>query len=86
MPFVACLVRIRFDCISAALQVCLRVHGCMLAQKRDRRFSRIIMAISHDDSSLGAIAENSAAAFGAWVHEKLGRSDVVVSCVRPAVG
>ena len=86
MPFVVFLVRIRFDCISAALNVRLRVYGCMLAQKRDVRFSYIIMAISHDDSSLGAIADNSAVAFGAWVHEKLGRSDGVVSCVRPAVG
>jgi len=62
------------------------MYVCMLAQQRGMLFPHIIMALSHDDLSLGAIAENSAVAFGAWVHEKLGRSDVVVSCVRPAVG
>ena len=86
MLFVARLVLIWFDCISAASHVRSRVYVCMLAQKRGMLFPHAIMAISHGDSSLGAVAESSAAAFGAWVHEKLGRSDVVVSCVRPAVG
>ena len=41
------------------------------------------MALAHDAASLNAIAANSAVAYRAWVHEKLGRSDVEVSCVCP---
>ena len=70
---------LRRTCVRACMFVCWPKRGACC-------FPHAIMAISHDDSSLGAVAESSAAAFGAWVHEKLGRSDVVVSCVRPAVG
>ena len=41
------------------------------------------MALAHDAASLNAIAASSAVASRAWVHEKLGRSDVEVSCVCP---
>ena len=41
------------------------------------------MAFAHDAASLNAIAANSAAASRAWVHKKLGRSDVEFSCVCP---
>ena len=41
------------------------------------------MALALDATSLNAIAANSAVASRAWVHEKLGRSDVEVSCVCP---
>ena len=39
------------------------------------------MVLAHDAASLSAIAANSAVASRAWFHEKLGRSDVEVSCV-----
>ena len=39
------------------------------------------MALALDAASLNAIAANSAVAFRSWIHEKLGRSDVQVSCV-----
>ena len=41
------------------------------------------MALALDAASLNAIAVISAVASRAWVHEKLGRSDVEVSCVCP---
>ena len=41
------------------------------------------MALALDAASLIAIAANSAVAFRSWIHEKLGRSDVQVSCVCP---
>ena len=41
------------------------------------------MPLAHDAASFNAIAANSAVASRAWVHEKLGRSDVEVSCVCP---
>ena len=42
-----------------------------------------IMALAHNAESLNAIAANSAAASLASFREKLGRSDVEVSCVYP---
>jgi hypothetical protein len=41
------------------------------------------MALALDAASFNAIAANSAVAFRSWTHEKLGRSDVQVSCVYP---
>ena len=43
------------------------------------------MATIHDAHSLSAIGANSAMASQAWVHERLGRTDVQVSCVHPMV-
>ena len=44
-----------------------------------------VSAMAHDEQSLAAVAANSAVASRAWVHERLGRTDVQVSCVCPLV-
>ena len=43
------------------------------------------MARAQDAQSLSVIAANSALASRAWLHERLGRTDVKVSCVCPVV-
>ena len=49
------------------------------------RHAYFAMATAHDEQSLSAIAAKSAVASRAWVHERLGRTDVQVSCVCPLV-
>ena len=49
------------------------------------RHAYFVMATAHDEQSLSAIAAKSAVASRAWVHERLGRTDVQVSCVCPFV-
>jgi hypothetical protein len=43
------------------------------------------MARPQDAQSLSVIAAKSALAFRAWLHERLGLTDVKVSCVCPVV-
>ena len=53
-------------------------------QRSDQlRLAYFIPAMAHDEQSLAEIAANSAVASRVWLQERLGRSDVQVSCVYP---
>ena len=69
----------------ASRRCCAHVDLSCLGSRTEWRAASGIraMALAHDAASLNAIAAQSALASRAWVHEKLGRSDVEVSCMCP---
>ena len=73
-------------CIVPCIKVVLRAGLFVLFGFKNRMAAASgirAMALAHDAASLNAIAASSTAKFRAWVHKKLGRSDVEVSCVCP---
>ena len=69
----------------SAVQWCDAACLVYVTAQKGLPLARQAMATVRDARSLSAIGAKSAVASQAWVHERLGRTDVQVSCVLPLV-
>ena len=81
-----CVVVCHMCWVARCIKVVSHTRVCVFAGPRaewQAASGMSAMALALDAATLNAIAANWAVAFRSWIHEKLGRSDVVVSCVCP---